>query len=53
MNESLIFSTDFRKNPTNVNFHENPSGGQTEGRTATTELIVAVSNFVNVPKLAR
>ena len=50
INETWIFSTDFRKI---VRFHENRSSGSrviTYGRTDMTKLIIALRNFVNAPE---
>jgi hypothetical protein len=48
-----IFSTDFRKIPTNIKFRESPSGGSPVvpcGRTDMAKLIVVFRNFANAPK---
>ena len=59
--EILIFSTDFRKQSSDVKFHQNSSNaswlvqcGRTDGRkdkrTEITKLIVAFLNFANAPE---
>ena len=59
-NETLIFWADFRK--VLIKFHENSSsesqvvpcgrtGGQTDGWTGMTKLIVVFRNFANAPKV--
>ena len=60
---NLEFSEKIFEKVTNIKFHQNPSCGsqvvpcgrtdrQTESRTNTIKLIVAFSNFANVPKNA-
>jgi len=50
-----IFVTDFRKPPTNTNFHGSPSSGsrvfsmRTDRRTDLTKLIVVFRNFTKMP----
>jgi len=58
-NETLIFSTDFRKKYLNIKFHENPfsgsrdpcarTDGQTDRQTDLSKLIVAFRKFVKAP----
>jgi hypothetical protein len=55
-NETLIFSTDFRK-ISNIKFHQSPSSwsrvvpcGRTDGHTDMTKLTIAFRNFANAPK---
>ena len=52
LNETRIFSTDFRKSK-NLKFHENPfsvSRVVSYGQTHVTKLIVAFRNFAKAPK---
>ena len=48
-NETLLFSTDLRKN-SNIKFNQNPSRGSRVIPCGRTKLTVAFRNFANAPK---
>ena len=53
LNETWIFSTDFRKISSNIKLHQNPCNGSRVvpcGRTDITKLIFAFRDFANAPK---